>query len=366
MPPHLVHLTVAHDPRDPRIVQKQCRSLNEAGYRVTLIAPSVDAAVNPPVAWSPISGQPSRLRRLVAAYQTAVTLHADAYHMHDPDLLPVGWLLKQRTGAVIVYDMHEDFRTRGPFLGRAIRAVERWAFGWLDHVVLAEQGYAPIVEDASVPHTFIENYHHPSTPASEKPPSKRPTRLLYTGSISRSRGLFHMLDVASSIQRANRPERLTLVGICRPDDERTEAERRIQTDALGPYVERVGWTDYVPQASMIPDLQDADVGLALFEPHPNHMKSLLTKFYEYLYHGIPIIASDFSLWRTFVETHDCGAVVPPGDAEAVFAVLDRWQNNPARYRDLVFHARAASKQFRWRIMGERLVQRYTDWVGPPS
>jgi glycosyltransferase involved in cell wall biosynthesis len=105
------------------------------------------------------------------------------------------------------------------------------------------------------------------------------------------------------------------------------------------------------------------VGLALFERHPNHVGSIPTKFYEYLHYGLPLICSDFPLWRRFVERHECGAVVPPGDPRAVLDVLDTWQAHPERYRRCADNARAAASQYRWAEMGERLVNRYRVLLG---
>lgn len=43
-------------------------------------------------------------------YKQAKKLKADVYHFHDPELLPVAWLLKNRRNHVI-YDIHEDYIT---------------------------------------------------------------------------------------------------------------------------------------------------------------------------------------------------------------------------------------------------------------
>jgi glycosyltransferase involved in cell wall biosynthesis len=190
-----------------------------------------------------------------------------------------------------------------------------------------------------------------------------PTRLLYTGTISARRGLRTMVEVAARARQAGRPETLTMVGICRHDDQRAWAERRIQSARLAGRVERVGWDRYVSPSAMAPHYRSADVGLVLCEPHPNYRESFPTKFYEYLHYGLPIICSDFPLWRRFIEKHDCGAVVPPGDPEAVLAVLAEWQAHPERYRQCMANARAAAPQYRWESVEGRLVSVYRDLLG---
>jgi glycosyltransferase involved in cell wall biosynthesis len=299
-------------------------------------------------------------------YRIARSLAADLYQIHDPELLPVAVLLKRTTGARIVYDMHENYRSKGPVWGRLLRGLERWAFRHVDHVLLAERSYRSVVEEAPVPATQILNYFRPIgdafLPNGPVTSSSLPTQLLYTGTVADSRGLRTMVDLAAEIRRRRRPERLHVVGVCNRDAERTRADARIEAEGLAPVLVRVGWDTYVQPEAMPPYYRRADVGLALFEPHPNHVGSLLTKFYEYMHYGLPIICSDFPLWRRFVEEHDCGAVVPPGDPAAVLEVIDDWRERPDRYRACVENARAAAPEYRWDAMGRRLVQLYRDLV----
>ena len=360
----VVHVTTVHQPFDPRIFYKQLVSLHDAGFDTHLIAPheqteqvqgiSLHALPRPNTRGHRLSLQPQ-------VFRTARRLDAALYQVHDPELLPLACLLQATTSARIVYDMHENYRSKGSVLGRFLRALERWAFRWLDHVLLAEESYRSIVDGHAVPHTYIANYFRPigdERPLDTVEISETPTRLLYTGTLSASRGLRTMVEVAAQIRHADRPETLDLVGVCHHKDQRDWAEAQIRADDLGGVIERVGWDTYVPPSVMPLHYRRADVGLALCEPHPNHMRSLLTKFYEYLHYGLPIICSDFPLWRRFVETHGCGAVVPPGNPGAVLHVLDEWQAHPGRYRQCAENARAAAPQYRWEIMGERLVDRY--------
>ena len=365
-PDRIVHVTTVHQPFDPRIFYKQLASLRDAGFDTHLIAPhgrteqvqgiSIHALPRPPARWRRIALHPT-------AFRMAQALNADLYQVHDPELLPVAFLLRNATGARIVYDMHENYRTKGPILGRALRTLERWAFRWVDHVLIAEESYRSIVEADPVSSTYIPNYFRPIGDARLGAPAKAghtPTRLLYTGTLSASRGLRTMVELAARIRRAGRPETIDLVGICRYETQRKWAQAWIQEEDLRGLLSRVGWDTYVPASTMPPHYRRADVGLALFQPHPNHRGSIPTKLYEYLHYGLPLICSDIPLWRRFVERHGCGAVVPPGDPAAVLDVLDEWQAHPERYRRCAENARAAASQYRWAEMGERLTRLYRD------
>lgn len=361
----VVHLTTVHNSFDPRIFYKQLRSLREAGFDSHLVAPHDRAECRNGITIHALSESTTRVGRFLLhpqAFFTAQALDADLYQIHDPELIPVAYLLKKTTGAQVVYDMHEDYRSKSELLGRALRMLERWCFRWVDHVLLAEESYRSIVEEAHVPHTCILNYFIPIGEEGRKrtarTESSSPKRLLYTGTVSRSRGLNTMLDLAALIREGGQSEQLDIVGICHRAEQRVQAENRIQQDGLDEIIDRIGWNKYVHPMAMSPYYSRGDVGLALFEPHPNHVQSLLTKFYEYLYYGLPIICSDFPLWRHFIEEHDCGVVVPPGNAEAVMDVLTRWQERPEVYWEYVQNARAAAPLYRWEQMGERLVQLY--------
>lgn len=365
----VVHVTTVHEPFDPRIFYKQLASLRDAGFGAHLIAPhDHDEAVHG-ISIHALPRPETRAHRLLLqprVFRTARALDAALYQVHDPELLPLAFLLKAATGARIVYDMHENYRSKGRLLGRGLRLLERWAFRWVDHVLLAEKSYRSIVSGHAVPHTYIANYFRPigdDAPVRSGTIRETPVRLLYTGTLAKSRGLHTMVNVATALEQAGRPETVALVGVCHYEEQRSWAEEQIQAEQLSRALERVGWDTYVPPAAMPPHYRRADVGLVLCEPHPNHVDSVPTKFYEYLYYGLPLICSDFPLWRRFVEKHQCGAVVPPGEPEAVLAVLDDWQAHPDQYRQCVANARAAAPQYRWETMGHRLVDRYQSLLG---
>lgn len=368
--PRVVHLTTAHRPFDPRIFYKQLASVREAGFDAHLVAPHERTETVDGITIHGLPPPENRLERVrlqPRVLREARALDASVYQIHDPELLPLARLLKMRTGAAVVYDMHEDYRSKGAISGRTIRVIERWAFSWLDHILFAEKSYRPILIDRSVGASYIPNYVAPvvETGSASEPEgglSARP-RLLYTGTISETRGLRTMIELATLIRENGRAEVVELVGICRYPEQRRRAERKIRRQGLASVLTRVGWDAYVDPPALWARYQHADVGLALFERHPNYRHSIPTKFYECLHFGLPLICSDVPLWREFIERTDCGAVVPPGDPSAVLEVLDAWNTQPDRYGQLAKNARAAAEDYRWGPVGERLVEIYRDLIG---
>ena len=357
----IVHLTTVHNVRDPRIYQKQLKSLKIAGYEACLVAPAKDHGIinGIPVSALPqIEGRYRRVKLQKKAYKAARNLNASLYHFHDPELIPLGYLLKRMTGATVIYDMHEDYRWHGPIEGRFIRLLERWCFSWVDHVVLAERAYQPIVGAKEVPRTVIENYFKPSgrDTGCAKNAKAGSLNLLYAGVVGETRGLSSMLELAARLHRTGTPCSLRIVGACYKHNERTAA-----LDAIRSMEADVEWVEkgrYVPFEALRVHYQWADAGLALYAPDPNYVQSYPTKFYEYLHYGLPILCSDFPQWRRFIEKHACGAVVPPRDVSAAAQVLRRWRNNPDEYRALSEAARAAAPRYRWAVMERRLLNVY--------
>src|SRR6266571_2425883 len=104
-------LTSVHSPEDVRIFHKEAVSLAAAGYEVTIVAPHPNdislGAVQVKSVPLPKARSDRMLRTVWSVFQAGRREAAFAYHLHDPELLPVGLLLKL-SGRRVIYDVHED------------------------------------------------------------------------------------------------------------------------------------------------------------------------------------------------------------------------------------------------------------------
>src|SRR6185503_2696447 len=108
----ICHITTVHPAQDARIFHRMCRALAAQNHEVVLIAPQsfpAERRLRPSVFNGAIE-RAARPRRSVIALKAALGEDASVYHFHDPELIPIGLLLKAlRRNSAVVYDVHEDY-----------------------------------------------------------------------------------------------------------------------------------------------------------------------------------------------------------------------------------------------------------------
>ena len=75
--------------------------------------------------------------------------------------------------------------------------------------------------------------------------------------------------------------------------------------------------------------------------------------------GIPVIASDFPLWREIIEGNDCGICVDPLDPKAIAKAIDFVITNPDRAEQMGRNGqRAVQEKYNWGIEEKKLLGLY--------
>jgi glycosyltransferase involved in cell wall biosynthesis len=92
---------------------------------------------------------------------------------------------------------------------------------------------------------------------------------------------------------------------------------------------------------------------------PNHVDAQPNKLFEYMSAGLPVIASDFPLWRQIVAGASCGLLVDPLNPDAIATAM-RWiLDNPDEAQQMGANGRqAVQDRYNWAQESSRLVQMY--------
>ena len=358
----VVVCTVVHHPADARILHRQIRALLDAGHQVTYIAPFRACDVTP---WPELTtadvpravgrrrlGALRAARRQLARYVPG----ADLLLIHDPELLLVLPLVGHRPPTI--WDVHEDTaaalgtkawlpaglrRAVASAVLRAERIAERRL-----HLILAETGYN---ERFSGTHPVVPNTTYVPEQAA---PSDGQGRVVYVGHISPDRGVAEMVELA----RLARPHGITVELVGSADAAARAVLAPAQAEGL------VRWHGFVPNDEAMLITDGALAGLSLLQDDPNFRHSMPTKVAEYMARGVPVVTTPLPLAVDLVERHECGFVVPFGDAGAAAEAVLSLQRDPAR-RDAMGARghQGASEYLRWPDDARAFVAQLEQWAG---
>jgi glycosyltransferase involved in cell wall biosynthesis len=285
-----------------------CASVVAAGHEVHLVVPTgkpetqiVDGVIVHGLSLP--SNRIERIYRTVSqVLNVAAELQGDLYQFHDPEFLRVSVDFQQKTGAPVVYDSHEDYRLQMLY--------KSWLPRWSRRLVAASVGR---IEDravcklagviAATPSIAERFGDHPACVVIQNFPITANTnvsgaefenrvvgRFGYVGSLSIVRGAKEMID---AIAEAGPDVSLELGGAWQPAELREVC------------VARRGWRQVIERGYLERDevysmFGRVFAGLTLLHPVDSYLTAYSTKMFEYMSVGLPVIASDFPLWRRIV------------------------------------------------------------------
>ena len=364
----ICHITTVHPPFDVRIFHKECKTLAKAGYEVYLIAQH-DKDEN--VDGINIISLPkinSRIKRIlilpIKAFFKAIKLKADVYHFHDPELLPVGVLLKIFTGRKVIYDVHEDYgkqillkyyipkilRKSISFIIDVFEKDASLCFNGIitatDYILMNFSYHKKAISVKNYP--IIENFSYKE----KYYDNKNVYTLIYVGGLAEIRGIIQMIKALEFFENKN--IKLILAG----KFESKDLEDKVKKLKGYEKVEYLGWVDpkKVPYL-----LNDADIGMVCLNPRPNYLTSLPVKLFEYMLAGLPVVASNFPLWKKIVEGNNCGICVNPLDPKEIANAIKYLIDHPNEAKVMGENGRrAVLEKYNWEKESEKLVRLYEE------
>jgi glycosyltransferase involved in cell wall biosynthesis len=368
----VVHLTV-HPPYYNRLFVKTCRTLAAAGYRVVLVAPHERDETTDGIVVRAVPEPRSRPARFgltsFRVYRRALAERAALYHFHDPALIPFGLLLRL-TGRPVIYDVYEDYVTAldlVPYLPRGIGKIAGRLFGFFERmashafsIIIAERYYARKFARSTpvLNYPRLEGFAALETLRRSWPKDR--IRLLYTGVLTFDRGALNLVSVLNRLG----DEEAELVAVGRCWEEEAAAMQRAAAKPERLHLVGVGST-MMPFSCILERYRESwTAALALFQDTPHSREKEITKLFEYMAAGLPIVCSSFPVWRELVEGNGCGICVDPEDPEAAARAV-RWLHAHPEEASRMGEAgrRAVAERYNWDKAAENLLGLYRCLLG---
>jgi len=356
-------LTSVHPPFDTRIFHKEAKSLVKAGYDVTLIAQRNKEETVDGIRIVPLPKPKNRLDRMTrtvwVAYRKALKIDADIYHFHDPELIPIGLLLK-RHGKRVIYDVHEDVPRqnlsksyipaafRKP-ISAMIEIMEAFSARRFDGVVTATPFINKRFLGLGARAVNVNNYPLISELCpTENQWKQKEKAVCYVGGIAGIRGAFEMVRAIGKIGY-----RLFLGG-----EVESNIEKKLKEMPGWKNVETLGFLDRNAVKCI---LSRSMGGLVVLHPSINYRDGLPVKMFEYMSAGIPVIASNFPLWKEIVEGTECGICVDPLNPEEIAGAI-RWIiEHPIEAQEMGENGRqAVLDKYNWEQESQKLLMLYEE------
>lgn len=330
----IIHLTSVHPRYDTRIFLKMCSSLaKEKDFDVSLVvADGKGNEIKNGIKIFDVSKPNNRVDRILnitkKVLKKAINLDGDIYHLHDPELIPIGLKLK-KLGKKVIFDSHEDVpkqiidREYLPkwilrIISFGLNSYEKYACEKFDAIVAA----TPTIRDKFLKinknSIDINNYPIWGELSFEKIDwSIKQNYIIYVGGITKIRSIREIIKSLGFL----RDIKLILGG--------NFIEKELEIEVKN-YLEwkKVEYKGFVDRKKYKELLTISKVGLVLFYPYPNHIDSQPNKMFEYMSAGIPVVASNFPLWKEIIEKNNCGICVNPLNPREIADAVNYLIENP--------------------------------------
>lgn len=363
------HVTSAHGRYDGRIFLKQCSSLAKNNYKVTLLCcDTLDDEVKNKVNIVSINKQFSSLRDRIfnskrMLKKMCLEINADIYQFHDPDLLSLALYMK-RKGKVVIFDSHEDYPSLffekqsipvflRKFLSSVYSLYEKHVFKKIDGVICVADYQLDRIKRINSNAVIITNYP------------------IIDNDFKKNKSVKNTLCFAGGV-RANWNHDTVIKAIEDIDDVKymvagSYKESYLETLKSYKGFEKVEFLGKLDKKSVKDLYSNSNVGIALCSYRPNtcYKKGSLgnTKIFEYMMYELPVIFTDFDVFKNILKEGKFGIAVNPYDSKEVEAMLRYLLDNPKIAKEMGSIGRKlVVEKYNWETQAKILIKFYNDVV----
>jgi len=360
----VVHLTTVHNENDNRIFYKECKTLKEEGFDVTLICAGAKDSIKDGIKIIGFHKEKNRIKRFfktsfIDVIKKCKEVDGDIYHFHDPELIFVGLYLKIK-GKKVIYDIHENNPASilsKPYIKNKILKIimsklfdflEKISVNFFDAIVTARPDITKRFKHKNI--ITLRNFPILSNFDKIRKINITKTKhsVIFVGGMTSIRGINQLIDAFKYLDGVE----LWLLGPIREK----KLKERILTEN-----KNIKYFGVVEAYEIFSYINEADIGVITFLPVPNHLTTLATKPFEYMACGKPIIMSDFDYWKEVFK--DSAVYVDPNNSEKIAKAIKDLLNNKDKLTKMgVLNRKLAFEKYNWTIESKKLVNLYKDII----
>ena len=321
------HLISGYYRNDPRIFQRQCKSLVNGGFEVCILTND---------------GQPNEVIEGIKVYATdkywknrikvllfsksqflkkAIEVNADIYQLHSPELLSLGLTLK-KLGKIVIYDSHEDLPShilekewiplifRKPisifinfYMNRVLKSY--------NEIISPHHHVVEKLELINANTTLITNFAKVGSLINYDLSHylNRENSICYSGTVYLSSNQEFILEAISNINNL----KYQIVGFIDENYKEQLSERK--------GFEKLQFLGRIPWEELNDFYSKSLIGMVIMDYKLNlgykRGTYAVNKIFEYMEAGLPIICTDYDLWKEIIDKYDCGICVEPNNAKQI-------------------------------------------------
>lgn len=357
------HVTSAHDRYDIRIFEKECRSLADNSYDVTLLVndDKEDEVVGSVRIISTRFKPRNRAERFLYSgkilYKKAMEVNADIYHFHDPDLLPLASRLK-RNNKKIIFDFHEDVprqimdkqwipRLIRYFVSKLYSRYEKISVKKFDGLISVTPHIVERYVRLNNNTVMITNY--PIIDLKEEIIRQPSNAICFAGGIGSQWNHDKILEAINRIEGI----KYILAG--------SGSQEYMNLLKSLPGWNKVEYKGRIPHAEVKDAYSQSIAGMALNYSNQAKGEGTLgnTKLFEFMEAKLPVICTNYKLWKTIVEENKCGICVDPNNVNEIVDAVGYILKNPIEAETMGKNGRkAVIDKYNWKTQEDVLVEFY--------
>ena len=362
----------SHTVDDGRVFHRTCKALAQAGYEVHLLAvgPGLKEYVRDGVTIHPLpecNSRTVRYARIRDVARMAAALQPDLFHVHEPNLL--GAVLTRAGLRPVIYDVHEsylDILNESDWVPRWSRPFVQFTWDhWERRLVQRCAGIVVVTEPIAKRYSnlhakvrVVANYPDCLSTDDSPPMTRNARTCVYAGWLTRAHGLSQIFEAIAILKKRDVEVQLDLAGTSISEEYLRSLWDEVGRLGIG---RQVRYHGVLPRSKALILQRQAGIGLVPYLPLNLSLTGLPNKLMECMALGVPVVCSDFPLYREVACSNGAGIPVDPLRPDELADAIEYLVRNPNVARQMgEAGKRAVHDRFNWNLERNKLLELYRE------